>query len=103
MLSSCPPTRVGGELVTCMPYTFRTPYVKEGPIGDHRLFYFYKMNRGVSLVKLNNQYVEIRFPSSDTLAQSSEYYIGGSEYTVSDATAAELTAAGYGSNLTLIQ
>ncbi len=32
-------------------YLFKTPNVEEGPAGGHRLFYFYKLNRGISIAK----------------------------------------------------
>lgn len=85
-----------------MAYKFTTPYVKEGPIGGGRLFSFFKFRRGVSVLKINGKYVEYRFPSADILANTDKYYLGGSEYIVSDQEAAELTAAGYGPNLTAI-
>lgn len=85
-----------------MPYKFVTPKVKEGPIGGHRLFEFYQMNRGITVANMNGQYVQMRYPSMDVLANCPEYYLGGSEYIVSDATATALTTAGYGNFLTLI-
>lgn len=78
-----------------MGYVLIPPTVEEGPIGGHRLFYFYKMLRGISILKIDGQYVEIREPSQDEIALATEVYIGGHEYPVSDAIAAELIAAGY--------
>jgi hypothetical protein len=82
-------------------YTFTTPMVKEGPIGRGRLFSFFQLRRGVTVLKTNGQYFEYRFPSADILAQVDKYYLGGSEYVVSEQEAAELTAAGYGDNITV--
>lgn len=78
-----------------MAKVFIPPTVSEGPIGGHRLFYFYEMDRGVSVLKIDGQYVEIREPSQDEEALATEFYLGGHEYPVSDAVAAELIAAGY--------
>lgn len=78
-----------------MANLFIPPTVSEGPIGGHRLFYFYEMDRGVSVLKIDGQYVEIRTPSQDDEALATEVYIGGHEYLVSDEVAAELTAAGF--------
>lgn len=78
-----------------MAKVFIPPTVSEGPIGGHRLFYFYEMDRGVSVLKINGQYVEIREPSQDEEALATEFYLGGHEYPVSDEVAAELIAAGY--------
>jgi hypothetical protein len=78
-----------------MAKVFIPPTVSEGPIGGHRLFYFFEMDRGVSVLKIDGQYVEIREPSQDEEALATEFYIGGHEYPVSDEVAAELVAAGY--------
>lgn len=85
-----------------MPYKFTTPLVEEGPIGRGRLFSFFKLWRGVTVLKINGQYVEYRFPSADVLAATDKYYLGGSEYVVDDAEAADLTAAGYEDGLTAL-
>lgn len=78
-----------------MAKVFIPPTVEEGPIGGHRLFYFYEMTRGISVLKIDGQYVEIREPSQDEEALATEFYLGGHEYPVSDEVAAELIAAGY--------
>jgi hypothetical protein len=85
-----------------MAYKFTTPYVMEGPIGRGRLFSFFKLRRGVTVLKINGKYVEYRFPSADVLAATDKYYLGGSEYIVDDSEAADLSAAGYSDNLTAI-
>lgn len=78
-----------------MAKLFLPPTVEEGPIGGHRLFYFYTMTKGISLLKIDGEYVEIRDPSQDEEALATEVYIGGHEYIVSDEVGAALTAAGY--------
>lgn len=84
-----------------MPYIFKTPTVLEGPIGGHRLFQFYKQDRGITLLKRGyGDYDEIRYPYFDQNIIPTGTYLGGYEYTVSDEEAASLTAAGYGSGLT---
>jgi hypothetical protein len=40
------------------------------------------------------------YPYQDDLSNADYYYLGGHAYTISDAEAATLTAAGYGSYLT---
>lgn len=86
-----------------MPYLFKTPTVLEGPIGEnHRLWQFYKLDRGVTIIKANNGYAQVRFPTQDLLDSVEAYYLGGHEYEVSNTEAASLTAAGYGSYLTEI-
>lgn len=78
-----------------MAKLFLPPTLEEGPIGGHRLFYFFKMLRSISVLKIDGVYVEIREPSQDEIADATEVYLGGHEYVVSDAVGAALTAAGY--------
>jgi hypothetical protein len=77
-------------------YIFTTPSVQEGPIGKHRLFYFYKRTVGVSVVKQNGSYRVSRFPLDPSVETYEEFYIGGHKHTVNDATKAALIAAGIG-------
>ena len=37
-------------------WTFTTPYVLEGPSGGHRLFYFAKLRKGITIIKLDGEY-----------------------------------------------
>lgn len=85
-----------------MPYIFKTPTVSEGPIGDHRLFHFYEQDRGVTVARYGAEFVELRYPSEDELYEADEYWLGGHEHVVTDATASMLTAAGYEDYLTEI-
>ena len=78
-----------------MAKLFIPPFFYEGPIGGHRLFQFFEMLRSTSVLKIDNQYVEVRDPSQDEEALATEFYLGGHEYIVSDEIGAELTAAGY--------
>ena len=78
-----------------MAKVFIPPYFYEGPIGGARLFQFFERLVSTSVLKIDGQYVEIREPSQDEEALATEVYIGGHEYPVSDAVAAELIAAGY--------
>jgi len=76
-------------------YKFTTPVVEEGPSGGHRLFYFFKLNRGLTVVKNNGVYTTGRWFTQDDLDSFEEHYIGGHEYTgISEATKAALIAGG---------
>jgi hypothetical protein len=77
-------------------YTFRPPVVEEGPAGGGRLFYFYRLNRGVTVIKQNNAYTLIRYPLDEDLATYQEVYLGGRDHTVNDSTKAALIAANIG-------
>jgi hypothetical protein len=85
-----------------MPYTFVTPSVPEGPAGGHRLFDFYTLDRGVTVIKLNGKYQQVRYPDQGLLDAVDAYWLGGTTNVVSDEEAASLTAAGYGNYLTEI-
>ena len=78
-------------------YKFTTPVVEEGPTGKHRLFYFFKLNRGLTVVKTGGVYSTGRMYTQDQLDSFQEYYIGGHEYTgISEATKTALIAGGIG-------
>ena len=78
-------------------WLFTTPTVDEGPAGTHRLFYFYKIARGITIVqKPTGGYAQIRYPEDEALENYPVVYRGGYEYTVDDATKAALIAGGVG-------
>jgi len=77
-------------------YTFRTPVSKEGPAGGHRLFYFYKLDKGVTVVKSGNSWSTVRYIVDENQADYDVIYRGGYNHTVSEATKAELIAGGIG-------
>jgi hypothetical protein len=77
-------------------YIFKTPTVSEGPIGKHRLFYFRKQNKGLTVVKTGNAYQTVRYLLDQDLSTYSEFYRGGYNHTVDDATKAALIAGGIG-------
>ena len=77
-------------------YVFTTPIVREGPAGKHRLFYFYKLNRGVSIAKSGGVYSQVRYVLDEVIDDYQEFYRGGYNHTVNDATKAALIAGGVG-------
>jgi len=86
-------------------YIFQTPTVREGPAGGHRLFHFYKLDRGITIVKSGGTYSQVRYLLDEDLDNYQEVYLGGRNHTVSEATKAALIAGGVGvteSNFTAI-
>lgn len=79
-------------------WTFLPPTVDEGFTGVQRLFQFYKLARGISIVlnPTTGTYQQIRYPLDSALYDYPQVYRGGYEYTVDDATKAALIAAGVG-------
>lgn len=74
-------------------YTFRPPTVDEGPAGGHRLFYFYKLKRGITVVKDGGTWSTLRYSVDEDLNDYDVVYRGGYNHTVDEATKAELIAA----------
>jgi len=77
-------------------YIFKTPTVREGPAGRHRLFYFYKLDRGISIAKSGGTYSQVRYPVDEDIADYDEFYRGGYNHIVNDATRTALIAGGVG-------
>ena len=79
-------------------WIFLPPTVDEGFTGVHRLFQFYKLTRGITIVMNPNtgQYQQVRYPMDEALVDYPQVYRGGYEYTVDDATKAALIAGGVG-------
>jgi hypothetical protein len=77
-------------------YTFETPSVDEGLEGVQRLFRFYKLARGISIVKINGVYSQARYLLDSDLKAFQEVYLGGSKYTVDEATRTALINGGVG-------
>ena len=75
-------------------YTFTTPVVEEGPSGGHRLFYFFRLNRGLTVVKDGATYSTGRWFTQDQLDAYDDYWLGGHEHPgISEATKAAMIAA----------
>ena len=87
-----------------MTQLFTPPTFTERPVTGERLTETrLKITRGVSVLKnANGSYTSITYPTTDDFKASLFVYQGGHVYTVSDAEAALLTTAGYGSGLTLL-
>ena len=78
-----------------MAYFFTTPTISEGPAGYGRLFSRYRLLRGITVLKVDGVYTEVRFPSSEEVQAADVAYIGGYRYEVDTAEKADLEAAGY--------
>ena len=84
-----------------MRYFFTTPTVEEGPAGDDRLFYRYRLPRADTILKdASGAYSHFRTPGLEQLEAAVLFYQGGHINEVSASEAADLTAAGYGAYIT---
>jgi hypothetical protein len=77
-------------------YIFEPPIIREGPAGGHRLFSFYKLNVGISIVKDNGTYLQVRYLTDEDLRNYQEVYLGGNKHIVDATTKAALIAGGVG-------
>jgi len=77
-------------------YIFEPPIVREGPAGGHRLFQFYKLNVGISIVRDSGTYKQVRFLTDEDLRSYQEVYLGGNKHEVDATTRAALIAGGVG-------
>ena len=77
-------------------YIFKTPIAEEAPIGKHRLFYFRKGNKGISVVKQGGAYKQSRYPLDPSVESYQEFYQGGRNHVVNEATKTALIAASIG-------
>lgn len=78
-----------------MAYRFTTPTISEGPAGEGPLFGRYRLVRGITVLKIDGEYFQVRFPSSEEVEDADIAYIGGYSYEVSASEKADLEAAGY--------
>lgn len=78
-----------------MAYKFTTPTISEGPAGEGRLFSRYRLVRGITVLKVDGIYYEMRWPSSEEVEAAEVAYIGGYSYEVDATEKASLEAAGY--------
>lgn len=78
-----------------MAYIFKTPTVSEGPLAGGRLFSRYRLVRAVTVLKIDGEYYEVRYPSSEEVNAADIAYIGGGTYPVDATEKAALEAAGY--------
>lgn len=78
-----------------MAYRFTTPTVSEGPAAEGPLFSRYRLVRGVTVLKVDGEYYEMRYPSSEEVEEADIAYIGGYSYEVSEEEKAALEAVGY--------
>jgi hypothetical protein len=79
-------------------WRFTPPTVDEGFTGVQRLFEFYRLARGITIVMnpTTGTYQQIRYPLDESLPNYPQVYRGGYNYTVDDATKAALIAGNVG-------
>lgn len=76
-------------------YLFEPPVVEEGPAGFGALFSRYRINRGITILKFDGEYYEVRSPSQEEINEAEVAYRGGYQYQVTEEEANNLINAGY--------
>jgi hypothetical protein len=84
-----------------MAYYFLTPTVSEGPAGGGRLFVRFRLTRGVTVMRVQGVWQEIRYPTEDqtALADAGFLFRGGYKNYINNVQRTELINAGYGANI----
>ena len=78
-------------------WIFQTPTVSEGPAAEERLFQFYKLDRGVTIVRdFDGDWIQLRYAVEEDLNEYPVVYAGGYKHIVDDATKASLIAGNVG-------
>ena len=81
-------------------YYFIPPTVDEGPAGDNRLFWRYKLTRADTVIKnADNTYSHYRAPGIEQLAPGTVFYQGGHIYPIDEGERQNLIAQGYSSQI----
>jgi hypothetical protein len=79
-----------------MAYRFTTPTIlEELESNGHPLFSRIKIPKGITVLKIDGDYFEVRYPSAEEVAEADIAYIGGYSYEVTAEEKTDLEAAGY--------
>jgi hypothetical protein len=82
-----------------MAYYFLPPTISEGPAGGGRLFIRYRLTRGITVMRTQGVWSEIRFPTEDQTRAAEWVFTGGYKNPITDIQRTELIKAGYGDNI----
>ena len=77
-------------------YIFTPPVREEYPAATHRLFTFFTRLQGLTVVRSGSTYTVGEWFSEDDLPNFDEYWLGGHEHEVTEATREGLINAGIG-------
>jgi hypothetical protein len=83
-------------------YVLRPASIQETPAAINRLHARYGIHRGISIIKRSDgTYYSTRYPSLTELEDALDYWLGGYKHILTASEAAALTAAGFGSLITV--
>ena len=79
-----------------MAYYFLPPTEEYGPAGGGRLFIRYRLTRGITVMRTQGVWSEIRFPTEDQTRAAEWVFYGGYKNPINEAQRQGLINAGYG-------
>jgi hypothetical protein len=74
--------------------------VEEGPAGEGRLFWRYRLTRANTIINTDGVYTSVRTPGIEELEAATAFYQGGHKIEISDSERTSLTNAGFGAYIT---
>lgn len=77
-------------------YVFNPPYRLERPTGTHRVFTFFDVKRGETVTRTGSTYRVGEWFNQDDLQLVDEYWLGGHQHVVDEATREGLLNGGVG-------
>lgn len=82
-------------------YLLTPPTVEEGPVAWKNLLNRYRLTRGISIIqRLDLTFYTARYPSQQELSEALQYWLGGHEYILDQATRDALVAGGFAAYIT---
>lgn len=69
-----------------LPQIYNPPYIEEGPMGDNRLMYRYRINRFFTVFNNTGTFVARRYPSTDDVAAATQVFTNNQPISSTDRT-----------------
>ncbi len=69
-----------------LPQLYNAPYIEEGPMGDNRLMYRYKLNRYFTVLNNGGTFSAQRYQSTDQIAAATQVFVNNQPISSTDRT-----------------
>lgn len=83
-----------------LPQLYNAPYIEEGPMGDNRLMYRYKLNRYFTVLNNGGTFSAQRYQSTDQIAAATQVFVNNQPISSADRT--NILNAGVGGDFSAI-
>lgn len=77
-------------------YVLIPPSIQETPVAYNRLMSRFGLHRGITIIKTNGVYSQVRYPAQTEMEAAERVYMGGHRHPLTDEEYAELVDAGFG-------